>query len=69
VLGAIATEFGRHGVSIRSMRQRGLGDDARLVFITHKARERDLRATVDALQSVDAVHRVGSVLRVTGEEE
>ncbi len=69
VLAAIATEFGRHGVSIRSMNQRGMGDDARLIFVTHKAREADLRATVDALQGVEAVHRVGSVLRVVGEEE
>jgi homoserine dehydrogenase len=69
VLAAIATEFGRHGVSIRSMNQRGIGDGARLIFVTHKAREADLRATVDALQNVDVVHRVGSVLRVMGEEE
>jgi homoserine dehydrogenase len=69
VLAAIATEFGRHGVSIRSMRQRGLGDDARLIFVTHKAREADLRATVESLESVEQVHRVGSVLRVMGEEE
>ena len=69
VLAAIATEFGRHGVSIRSMQQRGIGDDARLIFVTHKAREADLRATVGALEGVEQVHRVGSVLRVMGEEE
>ena len=71
VLAAIATEFGRHGVSIKSMQQRGAGhdDEARLVFATHKARESDLRATVRSLQDVEQVHRVGSVLRVMGEEE
>jgi hypothetical protein len=37
--------------------------------VTHKAREADLRATVESLQGVEAVHRVGSVLRVMGEEE
>jgi homoserine dehydrogenase len=67
VLAAIAAEFGRHGVSIQSMEQRGLGDDARLVFITHRAREEDLRATLDALREVEPVHRVGSVIRVTGD--
>ena len=51
------------------MQQRGIGDDARLIFVTHKAREADLRATVGALEGVDQVHRVGSVLRVMGEEE
>jgi homoserine dehydrogenase len=66
VLAAIAGEFGHHGVSIQSMEQRGLGDDARLVFITHRAREQDLRATLAALREVEPVHRVGSVLRVTG---
>ena len=69
VLAAIATEFGRQGVSIRSMNQRGIGEDARLIFVTHKAREADVRNTVDALQNVESVHRVGSVLRVMGEEE
>ena len=46
VLAAIAGEFGEHGVSIRSMQQRGIGDDARLIFVTHRAREADLRDTV-----------------------
>ncbi len=68
VLAAIAAAFGHHGVSIKSMQQRGIGDDARLIFITHKAREADLRATVHALRDVEAVHRVGSVLRVMGDE-
>jgi homoserine dehydrogenase len=69
VLAAIATQFGNHGVSIKSMEQRGIGADARLVFITHRAREADLLATLDALRDVDVVIRVGSVIRVVGEED
>jgi len=69
VLAAIATQFGNHGVSIKSMEQRGIGADARLVFITHRAREADLNATLDALRDVDVVIRVGSVIRVVGEED
>jgi homoserine dehydrogenase len=69
VLYLIAKEFGEHGVSIKSMEQRGIGDDARLVFITHRAREADLRATLAALRNVEPVHRVGSVVRVVGEED
>jgi homoserine dehydrogenase len=69
VLATIADTFGRHGVSIKSMQQRGIGDDARLIFVTHRARESDLRATVHALRDVDVVHRVGSVLRVVGDED
>jgi homoserine dehydrogenase len=69
VLHAITGEFGAREVSVRSMRQRGLGDDARLIFVTHKAREADLRAAVEAVADLEPVHRVGSVLRVIGEEE
>jgi homoserine dehydrogenase len=69
VLAAIAGEFGTHGVSIKSMEQRGIGDDARLVFITHRARESALSATLDALRGVESVHRVGSMLRVLGDED
>jgi homoserine dehydrogenase len=68
VLAQIATEFGKHQVSIKSMQQQGIGDDARLIFVTHKAREAALRATVHALRDVDSVHKVGSVLRVIGDE-
>jgi homoserine dehydrogenase len=49
------------------MQQEGIGSQARLIFITHAAREADLRATVHALRDVGAVHRVGSILRVMGD--
>ena len=64
---AVATVFGEHGVSIRSMEQEGMGSEARLVFITHGARERDVRATLQDLRSLEAVRAVGSVLRVIGD--
>jgi len=67
VLAQVATVFGEHGVSIRSMEQEGLGGEARLVFITHAARERDLRSTLQDLRSLEAVRSVGSVLRVIGD--
>ena len=69
VLGAVATEFGDHGVSIRSMEQVGLGEEARLIFLTHVAREGDVRATLDGLRGLDMVEHVGGVLRVAGDEE
>jgi homoserine dehydrogenase len=69
VLHAITGEFGSREVSVRSMQQRGIGDDARLIFVTHKAREADLRDAVEAARGLEPVHRVGSVLRVIGEEE
>jgi homoserine dehydrogenase len=66
VLATIAEQFGAHGVSIESMQQSGIGSEARLIFITHTAREADLRATIHGLRDVGAVHRVGSILRVLG---
>ncbi len=68
VLAEIAMQFGEHDVSIKSMQQIGIGADARIIFITHRAREADLRRTVHALRDVKTVHRVGSVLRVMGDE-
>jgi homoserine dehydrogenase len=67
VLAAVATVFGSHGVSIRSMEQIGLADEARLIFITHVANERDFRATLRDLRGLDAVRHVGSLMRVIGE--
>lgn len=64
VLAEVAGVFGRHGVSIRSMEQEGLDAEARLVFITHMARERDIRSTVADLRALDSVRRIGSMLRV-----
>src|SRR5262249_49917211 len=66
VLAAVAGVLGEHGVSIRSMEQEGLGDEARLVFITHLAREAAVRATLRGLDQLDAVDRITSVLRVIG---
>ena len=68
VLAAVAGVFGRHGVSIRSMEQEGLGDQARIIFITHVACESDMRATLDELRHLEAVRQVGSVLRVIAGE-
>lgn len=69
VLARVATTFGDHDVSIRSMEQVGLGDEARLIFVTHVAKERAMAATIEALTRLDAVDDVGGFLRViTGEE-
>ncbi|MEI8050005.1 MAG: homoserine dehydrogenase [Actinomycetes bacterium] len=69
VLATVATAFGAHSVSIRSMEQVGLGDEARLIFLTHQATERDMAATVATLEALDVVDAVGGVLRVVGVDE
>jgi homoserine dehydrogenase len=66
VLHAVTGAFANHGVSIRAAEQEGIGPDARLVFITHSAREADVQATVRHLRDLDVVHRVGGFIRVIG---
>src|SRR6266496_6646232 len=68
VLARVAATFGDHGVSIRSVLQRGRGDKAQLVLVTHLAKERDMQATLAGLRDLDAVTSLGSVMRVEGEE-
>ena len=68
VLAAVAGVCGRRGVSIRSMTQEGLGEEARIIFITHVACESDMRSTLDDLRHLEAVRQVGSVLRVIADE-
>ena len=68
VLAAVAAVFGQHEVSIKAMEQLGLGDEARLIFLTHQAVEGDVQATLDDLRHLPAVDRVGGVLRVVEEE-
>jgi len=70
VLAAIAGVFGDHGVSIDSMEQHSLAgpndaaDEARIDLIIHPAAERDVKATLDALGSLDSVRSIGSTIRV-----
>jgi homoserine dehydrogenase len=66
VLHAVTGVFARHGVSIRAAEQEGLGADARLVFITHEARESDMQATLRELRDLDVVGSASGLLRVIG---
>ncbi|HEX9122741.1 MAG TPA: homoserine dehydrogenase [Actinomycetota bacterium] len=68
VLAEIAGVFGRNAVSIRSVWQEGIGPDAKLVFVTHRAREGDFQRAVAELGGLRAVGEVRSVLRVEAEE-
>ena len=67
VLHAITGVFAHHGVSIRAAEQEGMGDDARLVFITHRAREADVQACVSEFRKSPAVRRASGLIRVIGE--
>ena len=68
VLAAVASTFGEHDVSIKSVWQEGHGDSAQLLLITHAAREGDLQETLQDLRELSAVRDVASVMRVEGAE-
>ncbi|NLD75887.1 MAG: homoserine dehydrogenase [Acidimicrobiales bacterium] len=68
VLRAIAEVFERHGVSIRSMEQEDTDDGARLILITHEAREASVQATLGDLRELDVILNITSVLRVVGSD-
>jgi homoserine dehydrogenase len=68
VLHAISGVFEPHNISIGSMVQEGLGDEARLIFITHQVLERDMQAALADLRDLDVVDCIGTLLRVVGQE-
>ncbi|WP_068158799.1 homoserine dehydrogenase [Rhodococcus phenolicus] len=69
VLAAVAAEFSKRGVSISAVRQEGAGDGARLVVLTHRATDEALSSTVAALDQLESVTAVTSVLRLEGSAE
>jgi homoserine dehydrogenase len=68
VLAEIAEVFGRNDVSIERVWQEGSGEEASLVFITHRANEGAFQATLHELHERRSVRAVASLLRVEGDE-
>ncbi len=52
VLARIATVLGDHEVSVKSVVQRGIGDDARLVMVLHEALESRYARAIEALNEL-----------------
>lgn len=69
VLAKVAQAFADNGVSIRSVWQEGLGDEARLLMVTHRAQERNFQALLRDLRGLDVVDEVASSMRVQTDEE
>jgi homoserine dehydrogenase len=55
VLAQVAEILGLQGISIKSVVQRGFGDDARLVMVMHPVLESKFRAAVDMIERLDFV--------------
>lgn len=66
VLAEVAGVFSDAGVSLKTVRQEELKNGARLVVITHSAKEHDLVQTVNRLHQLDSVKSVDSVIRMEG---
>lgn len=66
VFAKIATVFGDHGVSIALVRQQYRDDSgvAEIVLVTHKVQEKNVRDSLAAIEKLDVVEKVTSVIRV-----
>ena len=67
VLAQVAEILGLQGVSIKSVVQKGLGDDARLVMVMHPVLESKFRAAVELISRLDFVREPPRVIRVIEE--
>jgi homoserine dehydrogenase len=68
VLAQVAEILGMQGASIRSVVQRGLGDNARLVMVMHPLRESNFYAAVQLIAQLDFMRAAPRAIRVIDEE-
>jgi homoserine dehydrogenase len=68
VLARVADVLGRNEVSVESVVQRGLGDDARLVMVMHEGPETRFYAALDEIAKLDFVQAEPRAIRVITEE-
>ena len=47
----------------------GVAGEARLLLVTHLAREGDIRDTLAELSGLDTVEQIGGVMRIVGDGE
>ncbi len=68
VLAEVAQVLARHEVSVKSVVQRGLSEQARLVMVTHPVLESRFFAAVRQIGGLDAIRRPPRAIRVIEEE-
>ncbi|QOV23472.1 homoserine dehydrogenase [Anabaenopsis elenkinii] len=65
VIGKLGTCFGNYGVSLESVVQTGFqGELAEIVVVTHDVREGDFRQALAAIENLEAIDSIPSLLRV-----
>jgi homoserine dehydrogenase len=68
VLAAVADVLGQNGISVRSVVQRGTGQEARLVMVMHETPERAFYAALEELAKLDFMRATPRAIRVIEEE-
>jgi len=68
VLARIAQVLGENEISVKSVVQRGIGDDARLVMVVHECLESRFAAAVEEIGGLDEVRSAPRSIRVIEEE-
>lgn len=68
VLAQVAAELGEQGASIKSVVQRGLGENARLVMVVHPLLESRLLAALERIGGLDFMRSRPRAIRVIEEE-
>jgi homoserine dehydrogenase len=68
VLARIAEVLGRNGISVRSVVQRGLGNDARLVMVMHDCPEANFHAAAGEIAELEFMRAAPRSIRVIEEE-
>jgi homoserine dehydrogenase len=68
VLATVAQVLARHGVSVKSVVQKGLGDQARLVMVAHPVLESQFAAAMTEIAALDVMRAPPRSIRVLEEE-
>jgi homoserine dehydrogenase len=68
VLAQVAKVLGDHEVSVKSVVQRGLGNDARLVMVMHECPESQFRAALEKIATLEFLRGAPRSIRVIEEE-
>ena len=68
VLAAVADVLGRHDVSVKSVLQKGLGENARLVMVMHPVLESRFFEALDRIAELDFMRAKPRAIRVIEEE-
>ena len=68
MLARIATVLGDNEISVKSVVQRGIGDDARLVMVIHECLESRFAAAVEAIGELDVLRSPPRSIRVIEEQ-